>query len=91
MCLSIPSIYLYHIVCNDGKTETTHYCKFGNFRENLFSRIAVKTHIFDVEIRDKGLIYLVNGSDFFRIREDFIFTKLRSFAKIKPSRKLPNL
>ena len=34
------------------------YCKFGNFRENFIFANSVKTHIFDVEIRDKGVIYI---------------------------------
>ena len=35
-----------------------NYCKIGNFRENFIFANSVKTHIFDVENRDKGLIYL---------------------------------
>ena len=49
------------------------YCKFGNFRENFFSRIVVKD-IF-ATIKDRVI------SPF---REDFIFTKLR---KCEVSRK----
>ena len=33
-------------------------CKFRNFRENFIFAKSVKTHIFGVEVRDKGLIYL---------------------------------
>ena len=36
------------------------YCKFRNFRENFIFAKSVKTHNFDVEIHDKGVIYLIS-------------------------------
>ena len=36
----------------------TEYCRFGNFRENLFSRIALKDILVMWKIRDLGKIYL---------------------------------
>ena len=42
----------------DLKEVNTIYCKFGNFRENFFSRIALKDIFTTLKIRDKGMIYL---------------------------------
>ena len=33
------------------------HCKFGNFRKNFIFVNSVKTHIFDIEIHNKGVIY----------------------------------
>ena len=57
------------------------------FTRILFSRIALKTHIFDIRILEKGMIYLssVNDRVVSPIHEGFIF------GKIKPLRKFSNL
>ena len=34
------------------------YCKFGYFREILFSRIAIKDIFVTFKIRDQGIIYI---------------------------------
>ena len=70
-----------------GLAYRNGYCKFGNFCENFIFANSVKTHLFDVEIRDKGVIYLLSINDrvISPIREDFIFTKFpenKTLAKI---------
>ena len=64
------------------------FCKFGNFRENFIFANSFKRHICDVKIRDYSS---VNDRVISPFPEDFIYTKLRSFAKIKPSQIFPNL
>ena len=57
------------------------YCKFGNFRENLFSRIAIKDIYAMFKLRDLGFIYIaisVNDSDFVISRGfNFHYAKFR--------------
>ena len=77
------------------------YCKFGYFREDLFSRgfifaNSVKRHICDVKnsrLR-RELHKPVNDRVISSFREDFIFTELHICEvsrKMKPSRKFQNL
>ena len=68
------------------------YCRFGNFRENFIFANCIKRHIRDVKnsrLR-QDLPIPINDRVILPFREDFIFAKLR-FAKIKSSRKFPNL
>ena len=72
------------------------YCKSGNFRESFVFAISVKSHICGVKKSRQGhdLPISVNDRVISAFREDFIFhetSHMRSFAKIKPSRKFPNL
>ena len=62
------------------------------FARILFSQTALK-HICGATNSRLGhdLHILVSDRVISAFRKDFIFTKLRSFAKIKPSRKFPNL
>ena len=63
LIVSIPDLLLF-LTFNGQfvKTVATHqllgYCKFGKFPENFISAKSVKSHICDVKIRDKGMIYL---------------------------------
>ena len=41
-----------------GPAYRNWHCNFGNFCKIFIFAYGVKTHIFDVEIRDKGVIYL---------------------------------
>ena len=68
------------------------YCKFGNFVENFIFANSFKTHICSIEnlLLGHGLPISVNCRVNSPFHEDLIFTK-RSFAKIKPSKKSPNL
>ena len=71
------------------------YCKFGNFQENFIFANSVKRHICEVKISwlRHDLPISVNDSDLFILR-GFSFhetSHMHSFAKIKPSRKIPNL
>ena len=65
------------------------YCKSGNFRESFVFVNSVKRHICGVKISRQGhdLRISVNDSDFGNSR-GFYF-HMRSFAIIKPSRKIP--
>ena len=71
------------------------YCKSGNFRENLILADTLKDILAIVKISLQGydLPISVVDSDF-AISRGFYFhetSHMRSFAKIKPSRKFPNL
>ena len=72
-----------------------YYCIFGNFRENFIFANSVKRHICDVKNSQLGLDLSssVNDRVISPFREGFNFTKLRirSFAKIKSLRNVPNL
>ena len=68
------------------------YSKFGNFRENFIYANNVKRHLCDVKkSRLKHDLHIsVNDR---AISRGFYFhetSHIRSFAKIKPSRKFPN-
>ena len=57
---------------------------------------SVKRHICDVKICDQGMInlYISKQQSDFAVSRGFYFHEIlhvRSFAKLKPSRKLPNL
>ena len=51
------------------------YCKFRNFCENLFSRIAIKDIFVTLEMRDSFMIYVYQYILLFC--QGFNFTKLR--------------
>ena len=74
---------------NDYRRE---YCKIGNFRENFIFANSIKRHICEVENSRFGhdIRISVNDTVILPFRESFIFN-FASFAKIKPSRKFPNL
>ena len=71
------------------------YCRFGNFRENFIFANSIKRHISDVKkIATKARFTYINTrqSDF-AISRGFYFHKtshMRSFAKLKSSRKFSN-
>ena len=67
------------------------YCKSGNFRENFIFANSVIRHICDAKNSQLG--HDLNDRVISAFGEDLIFTKLRmrSFVKIKPSPKFPNL
>ena len=89
--MALPlSVVGWSAVCNCGvSSESAKYCKFGNFRENFIFENSVKRHICDVKNSrlSHDLHISVNDRVISPFREDLIFT----FAKIKPSRKFPNL
>ena len=68
--------------------EVPEYCKFRNFCDNFIFTNSAKIHICDIKnsLQGRDLPISVNGRVISPIRED-----MRSFAKIKPSRKFPNL
>ena len=74
-----------------AQQHTWDYCKSGNFRENFIFANSVKRHIWGVKNSRLGhdLPASVNNSGFDILR-GFHF-HMRSFVKIKPSRKFPNL
>ena len=72
-----------------------NYCRFGNFRENFIFANSIKRHISDVKnsrLR-QDLPISINDSDFVISRGFYFYetSPMRSFAKIKSSRKFPNL
>ena len=69
------------------------YCKFGNFREHFIFANSAKRHICDVKESRlwHDLPISVNDRMISPYREDFIFTKMRSFAKINPRENFANL
>ena len=75
--------------------QSVRFCKFGNFRENFIFANSIKRHICDgqsLQLRH-DLHISVNDSDF-AISHGFYFhetSHMRSFVKIKSSRKFPNL
>ena len=85
---------LLNIVCIKGYLRI--HCKFGNFRETFIFANSVKIRICDAENSRKrcDLPISVNDRMISPIHEDFILHKtshMRSFTKIKSSRKFPNL
>ena len=46
------------MLCSFTALLSEHYCKFGNFREILFSRIALKDVFATFKICNEGMIYL---------------------------------
>ena len=91
-CIIIPCSY--HATTWYDTTEFAFYTVNPEiFARILFSRIALKDIFVTLKIRDYGMIYIISNNDrvISAFREDFIFTKLRNFAKIKPSRKFQNL
>ena len=70
-----------------------YYCKFEYFRENFIFANSANIHISDVKNSWLGhyLSTPVNNRGILPFLEGLIFTNLRSFAKIKPSQKFPNL
>ena len=70
-----------------------HTVNSETFRENFIFANGVKRHICDVKYSQQrhDLPISVNNRVITPFREGFIFTKLRSFAKIKPLRKFPDL
>ena len=71
-------------------------CKSENFRENFIFASSVKDVFAVLKIRDKGMIYLYQSTiEWFRHFARILFSRnfayMRSFSKIKPSRKFPNL
>ena len=72
---------------------TIYYCRLGNFHENFIFANSIKRHISDVknwQLRH-DLPISINDRVILPFREGFIFTKLRSFPKIKSLRKCSNL
>ena len=71
------------------------YCKFGNFRVNFIFANSVKRHICDVKIANRvWFTYISNRQSDIANSRGFDFhetSHMRSFAKIKHSRKFPNL
>ena len=74
----------------ENDNDDNDYCKFGNFRDNF------KRHICDMKNCDLGRIYSYRKRTerirhLARILFSQNFAYMRSFAKIKPSQKFPNL
>ena len=65
------------------------YCKFGNFRDNSIFMNSVKRHICDFQ--NSRLMHDLPISINDRVILPFNKGFMRSFAKIKPSWKFPNL
>ena len=66
------------------------YYKFENFRENLFSRIALKDIFATLKLSDYGMIYMyISGNDsvISPFRKGNIFMKLRICEICEVSRK----
>ena len=77
----------------DRLVDRSDYCKFGNIREVFIFANSVKRHICDVKILRLGLGLLISVNERV-ISPGFYFhetSHMRSFAKIKPSRKFTNL
>ena len=73
-----------------------NYCKSGNFRENFILAYSIKRHICDAKNLRLGhdLHISVKGQSDFGLSRGFYFhetSHMRSFAKIKPLQKFPNL
>ena len=71
------------------------YCKSGNFREIFIFANSVKRHTCDLKIAARAWFnYISSRQSDFAILRGFYFhetSHMRSFGKIKPSRKFPNL
>ena len=72
------------------------YCRYGIFRENFIFANCIKRHIIDVKkfAVKARLNYINKRQSDFDISRGFYFhetSHMRSFAKIKSSRKFPNL
>ena len=81
---------------SDSCLSVNKYCRFGNFRENFIFANSIKIHISGVKysrlrqdlpisIIDKVILPFSRGFYFHET------SHMRSFAKIKSSRKFPNL
>ena len=60
------------------------YCKFGYFRENFISRVALKLIFATLKIRDNGVIYLYQKTTaWFRHFVMNLFSRNFAYAKFR--------